>query len=480
MLGPRSATNVSRCFRRIVGGLGTADAAIYLLLAATAGLFWETLHTYFVGDDFFWLYNGRYVMTTPSAWANSFIHVNGSGQYRPLTLNVFFWAGYHMFGMHPLPFHLVLLGTFLVTIWILYMVSRRLGLSPGPALAGTAIFAFSNTHYEGLAWIDAFTETAATLLFVGTLYFVVRHKRWHAVALYCLCLLSNETTVVLPAVAVLYWLLVKHSRLRQAILQTRWLWVCFSIYTILRVGIMGIRATGPFRASFSPTKWLRLIGSTIKQGLGFTPTFLNGLGEPGLLHAASVLCMAGSALVLAVIVVTARRQLNDTHRTFLFGAATLLVGLLPVLPFSYNWSQYNMSIGLLGLGLAAAALVERLPLRRLWAATLAIALLGINLIAVYGPGGNNTVDGVRTLARLSQAVTVDIQREEAHRRSPISVDIIGDFATLGGINGVSWALNSVSLAHLVDPGGTVHIGPTRQRASMIISVSGARTVVKKW
>ncbi len=250
------------------GGVDLGNLAV-LVLAAGA-LFWEVSRTFFVGDDFFWLYDGSHLMATPSQWWAAFTQPNGADTYRPLTQNVFFWFCWQLFGFHPLGYHIVLLGTFLLSVVVVYRLCRAFKVSPLPALAATPAFAFSNTHYEGLGWTSAFCETGTTLVVALALFFVVTNRSRLAVLFYIIGLLSNETAAILPGIALLYEVTIRRTHLRTALRNTRFLWYVAIVYGIFRL-IIGFHPNGAFSMTFSPLGWLRLTGSAVVQGLGFTP-----------------------------------------------------------------------------------------------------------------------------------------------------------------------------------------------------------------
>jgi hypothetical protein len=93
-----------------------------------------------------WLYAGRTEMATARGWQLAFTHVNGSGQYRPLTQQIFFWFGWHTFGMNALGYHLLDLGAFLTTALLVYYLLTRMIESSWIAAAGAALWAFSMTE----------------------------------------------------------------------------------------------------------------------------------------------------------------------------------------------------------------------------------------------------------------------------------------------------------------------------------------------
>ena len=149
--------------------------------------------------------------------------------------------------------------------------------------------------------------------------------------------------------------------------------------------------------TFSPLGWLRLTGSAVVQGLGFTPTFRNALTSAGVWRGLALLSFVACICVAVAVVATWWQGARKSSGLLLFGAGTFVIGLLPLLPFSRDWSYYNIAIPLIGASIAVAALLQWIPVRNVVSVFAAAGILVVNLAAVYGPAGLNAVDGVRVL-----------------------------------------------------------------------------------
>ena len=89
------------------------------------------------------------------------------------------------------------------------------------------------------------------------------------------------------------------------------------------------------------------------------PQRLSGAGDwraPALL--ALILCSS-----VAVGVATPWWQkARESAGLLIFGAGTFVIGLLPLLPFSRDWSYYNLAIPLIGVSIVVAALLQWVPI----------------------------------------------------------------------------------------------------------------------
>ncbi len=437
-----------------------------ILAVCTVLLFWSAAQVFFVGDDFAWLYSGRTGMASAHGWQLAFTHANGSGQYRPLTQQVFFWFGWHVFGMNALGYHLLDLGAFLATALLIYHLLTRLIQSPWTAAAGAALWAFSMTHYEGLDWISAFSETGAVLLAALTLVAAVADRRILMLLGYLAVLLANETAIVIPALVLTYLLVWKGVSIRDAIVRTLPLWGLFVLYMIGRLTFIGLSTGGPFALVLSPAVWAQLTAKSVVSILGFNPALDNVAAAPGgawstLVTAAAVnLFIAIAAVIGTALVQVWRGAPGDTRglRLIVLGILWFLIGLAPVLPFARNFADYNLSMSLLGfpLILAGFALGARQygPALSLW---VGVAYLALNALGGYGPGGLSQTDGVAYYAQQSQyGYSQMLAAEQQHPGRPL-VSVPSDAPV------VQWVLGNQWMADMVSHGSEICYGTTTQQ-----------------
>lgn len=148
--------------------------------------------------------------------------IGATPQYYPLVHSTF-WAEHHIWGLHPLGYHLTNLLLHALTALVLWRILRRLAL-PGAGLAA-ALFALHPVHVESVAWITERKNVLSGLFYMlallsylrftplplgggaGQSADVPRGRRWAfyvlSLFLFAGALLSKTVTCTLPAVIVL-------------------------------------------------------------------------------------------------------------------------------------------------------------------------------------------------------------------------------------------------------------------------------------
>jgi hypothetical protein len=127
----------------------------------------------------------------------------GSGYWRPL-LVLDFYSDRLLFGDTWGLWHLVSLGYHLLAVGLLYTVLK--GLYPARvALVGAAFFALHPIQSEAICWLAARNDLLVVLCGLGMLYFLQRQRMVLAVVAYVLALLSKESALPLPLLALLLW-----------------------------------------------------------------------------------------------------------------------------------------------------------------------------------------------------------------------------------------------------------------------------------
>lgn len=139
------------------------------------------------------------------------IWTTAAADYFPLVLTNF-WVQHALWGLHPLPYHLVNVALHAVSAVLLALVLRRLRV-PG-AWFGAALWALHPVQVESAAWISELKNTQsavfyllAALCYLRWLDAPTERARVRAYALLLLCavaaLLSKPSTVMLPVALLL-------------------------------------------------------------------------------------------------------------------------------------------------------------------------------------------------------------------------------------------------------------------------------------
>jgi tetratricopeptide (TPR) repeat protein len=128
-------------------------------------------------------------------------------RYYPLTLTSF-WVQRRLWGLNPMPYHLVNIALHAINGVLVFLLLRRLRV-PGAWLAAF-LWALHPVNVESVAWITEMKNTQSGLFFFMAILCFLRfaaHKKplWYALALLCglAALLSKPSTVVLPLVLLL-------------------------------------------------------------------------------------------------------------------------------------------------------------------------------------------------------------------------------------------------------------------------------------
>jgi len=128
-------------------------------------------------------------------------------RYYPLTLTSF-WVERRLWGLNPMPYHLVNIALHAINGVLIFLVLRRLRV-PAAWLAAM-LWVLHPVNVESAAWVTELKNTQSGLFFFLALLWYLRFdaeekRHWYAFALVCgtAALLSKPSTVVLPLVLLL-------------------------------------------------------------------------------------------------------------------------------------------------------------------------------------------------------------------------------------------------------------------------------------
>ncbi len=190
------------------------DAFLALLLvAATMAAYWPALHGGFVWDDDVHLTRNPCIVG-PSGFKA--IWTSNAAVYYPLVLTSF-WAQHAVWGLNPLPYHLVNIVMHCACGILLWQILRRLNVRGG--WLGAGLWTLHPVQVESVAWITELKNTQSCLFYLLTVLFFLRwragqlptakkrNERSYGLALFCatLAILSKTSTVMLPVILALCW-----------------------------------------------------------------------------------------------------------------------------------------------------------------------------------------------------------------------------------------------------------------------------------
>jgi len=270
-------------------------------------------------------------------------------------------------------------------------VARRLGLGAVAALAAGAVFALHPIAVESVGWLAARFDLLAIFFALVALHCHLSRRRWAALVAFAAALLSKESTIVLPLIALALDLYVAPGSaprriaagraaatptfagptsagptsagrsLRRALgalwppMRAAWpLWALALLYVPLRLALLG--ALGAYGDYLAPTPG-RLLENLLHHGrmLLFVPYDLDAYVTPNLYRPPGLRSWRGLGPLAGALL------LARLSRGVRLGLAIGLIGLLPVLTISGGGRLVYFS--LIGVALAAGALADEVVAR---------------------------------------------------------------------------------------------------------------------
>ncbi len=371
-----------------------------ILLSAVIAVYSPVWWAGYIWDDGF-VVTGNPVIVGPLGLEE--IWTTSAADICPLTLTSF-WLQYKLWGLAPLPYHLVnvlLHGACAIVLWRVL-----LGLRVPGAWLGAALWALHPVAVESVAWITEMKNTESGLFFLLSIFFFVKDLRtapagkrglWNrnfamTLLFAALAMAAKSSTVILPIVLCLcaWWM------------EGRWQWrnlakvgpmflmsIVAGVVSIWTQKVMGAEDAELARS------WLERL-STAGDATWF---YLGKLAWPHPLmmvyphwqiDTADVLCYVPAlAVVIALVVFWLKRR--SWARPWFFALAYFLAALLPVaglLNMSFfiytqvaDHFQYLAAMGPLALaGAGIFRLAEWAMLQRTWLP----ATLGAGLLLLLG------------------------------------------------------------------------------------------------
>lgn len=302
--------------------------------------------------------------------------------YRPV-FQVYLRVNEQVFGFIPAWWHLSTIAMHLVTVWLVYLVGKKVLNNGIAAAVGALLFAVHPIHIESVAWIAGVTEPLAAALlvwsFLAYLYFRdsgPTRNWWLALSVfaYALAVFAKETSIIFPALVIVYELLMSADAMRERVRRAFWLAVPLGVVSIgyLVARKYAMRYATPYanlgHFDLVVMEWPELIWRYLAHlawpfGLSFYYEY-TALGEITLRNALGY----GAALLLAA---AAFLKIYRHSPRMLFAALVVLLPIAPILAGTFLWHPsvylhdrylYVPSIALcLAAGWAAVQAWQRSP-----------------------------------------------------------------------------------------------------------------------
>jgi len=336
-----------------------------VLAVVTFAAYQPVWHAGFIWDDPDHL-TANPAMTTPDGlkmiWSSLAV-----SRYYPLTLTTF-WIQRRLWGLSPMPYHLLNVTLHAVNGFLLFLVLRRLKI-PAAWLAAM-LWVLHPVNVESVAWITELKNTQSGLFFFLSVLCFLRFEAdkkngWYTLAVACglAAMLSKPSTVVLPLVLLLciWW---ERGRWERANL------VRISVFFVLAAGMSvltvieqrgQVLSAGATEAHLEPTERLVVAGKAIwfYAAKILWPARLTFVYPRWELNTTSPWSLVPTVALAAIGVTLWKCRSRAWCRAVLFGGGFFVVALLPVLGFFdvfyFRYSfvadhfQYLASVGIITL-----------------------------------------------------------------------------------------------------------------------------------
>ena len=185
------------------------------------------------GDSFGALFAG---------WTSNTAHHAVMHFYRPLQ-TLLFWLIYQIAGPTLIGFHALNVSLHATNACLLYALSRKFQFHSGAAFAATLLWALHPLHTEAITYMSGMADPLFVLFTLLGLIVLVPdfslRKMFLALPLYLCALLSKETAIIFPLLAMSCLFLVSNERLSMKTYLRTWpLWTLTLAYLAVRFFVL--------------------------------------------------------------------------------------------------------------------------------------------------------------------------------------------------------------------------------------------------
>ena len=373
-----------------------------LLVAALLLAYGQLWHAGFLWDDDSHLTKNPCIVG-PLGFVD--IWITPAATYYPLVLSAF-WLEHALWGLAPLPYHLVNLILHASCALLLWKVLSELRI-PG-AWLGSALWALHPVQVESVAWVTEQKNTQSCLFYLLSilcflrwldhsnrpLKFLSKPLSWPyllSLLFALLAILSKSSTVMLPLVLALcvWW--------REGTWKWRKLWALAPFFLLSASASLWTIWEQKFHSGAVGAEWNQSLAEKLVLA-GKVPWFYLGkLARPDPLifiyprwnlNASLVFSWLPLLGVVLVLLLLWYKRETTAVRAILFAWAYFLISLFPVMGFfsvyffrySFVGDHFQYLAGMGPLALAGAAMT--LGLRRLGSRPVAVSIMALVLIAL--------------------------------------------------------------------------------------------------
>ena len=355
------------------------NKSVLLLIIFCLILFFPGILTYFHQDDFIHLYHSQTFEQLISAF-----NIFQKGEfpfYRPIPTQLYFYFGQKLFGLNPIPYHLVNFLIYSFNIVLVFKLIRLITGSRNIASAALIFYAINSTHFAPLyspAYVHELFYVMFGLLTAIYFYLSLHGKKMKnylmSILFFIFALMSKETAVVLPGILALIYLYNSKKKKLWILIKTFFPFVLvLTVYLLAHFYLYGIAQSTSYqfiigKKSLNILVWYLLWALStpnilidfVGPGLRFNPVFFQVAGLYGFIFAlVSAVCLTVGFLILLKLVMVARvRSLTKDIKLFIFGLTWFVLGMIPLIVFPLHKLATEQAFSLVGLSLSLSIMVK--------------------------------------------------------------------------------------------------------------------------
>lgn len=206
--------------------------------------------------------------------------------YRPLQILLYFLV-YQFSGLSTITFHFLNVALHALNASLMCRIGRKLGFNSAAVLAASLIWALHPVHTEAVTYMSGTADVLyAFFCLLGIAVLLPRcetQKFYWAVPIFILALLSKETAVIFPLLAMSCIFFVSENRWKPSAYFKTWpLWAAAAIYLLARATILDFNGTFEFYKH--PNIYTEHISFRLFTFLATLPDYLRLLFWPAGLH----------------------------------------------------------------------------------------------------------------------------------------------------------------------------------------------------
>ena len=342
--------------------LVTRPYLFLILVSAIFLFFWlqKPLLSYFSQDDFFHLrlVMDKKISDIPWFFTN---FLEGQTFYRPLSRETYNLLIYTVFGLNPLPFHVVNLLLILANLVLIYLTIRKLNKNHFLAYFTLIIYFFSSIHSIELYYLASVQTLMATTFSLFCLqfyinYFTERNINYYlsSILFFLISLLCHESAIVLPGIIFLTNFVIQGPTLKEKTLLTLPFIFLSIFYFTTTIDLSNLPKQQIYQPVFQIKTILNTLGWYILWSFGLPETIVDFV-KPGFIlkeefiiwyrdYVKIVFPLLFIAISFLIMKVWFQRKTLFSEFFLFFAIGSFIISISPFLLFPQHKFVYYLSL----------------------------------------------------------------------------------------------------------------------------------------